>query len=179
MPLAKYGCLVLWGFVVWRKWSSEKSVFTEQLQGFVLCRSLGSLTCTEISTHLHNCTISIQICAYYCPSCFTHAYTHTHTHSFAESAQSAIFTSWALALCLHPNIAQMFQAFDVWRFYRLANTNISVIKTITEWDLQAILQTQGREIAGRVITLTRPVISCLSCRQSMCVCVCQTVYVSV
>lgn len=57
-------------------------------------------------------------------------YIHTHTHS-AESAWPAIFTSWAIALCLYPNIAQMFLAFDVWHFYHLANTYIHVIKTIT------------------------------------------------
>lgn len=38
---------------------------------------------------------------------------NTHTHLPAESAQAAIFTSWALALYLRPNIAQMFHAFDV------------------------------------------------------------------
>lgn len=83
----------------------------------------------------------------------THINKHTyeecvHTHSSAESARAAIFTSRAFAFCLHWYIAQMFLAFDVWRFYHLANANISVIKTITEWDLQAVLQTHGREIAG-------------------------------
>lgn len=66
----------------------------------------------------------------------THINEHTYkgpnilvkAQSSAESAGPAIFHK--LGLSLHP----------VWCFYHLANANISVIKTITEQHLQAMLK---------------------------------------
>lgn len=156
MPLANYGCLALWDFVVRRKWSSEKWVLVSSWRAF-LCAL--RLLC-DLHTHTHLNRHALTHSNYQCIRLWPHTLIkHTYkgttnlviAHPSAESARTAFFTSRALALCLHPNIAHMSLAYDVWCFNLLANANISVIKTITERDLQAMAQTHGREIAGGLL----------------------------